>query len=231
MDLNVASKNYTIDEKCNILLDALIFIQENIDASLGFSYNCKSGVCGSCAVRVNGLETLACTKKIKDGDSIEPLKNVAIIKDLIVDDTNISQKINQVDLNLYNKNSVTQANIDAIDVESNCILCNSCYSSCPVFEYNPAFIGPFALTKAYRYFSDQKDPNNVTKLDKIQTNGVWDCTLCGNCSAVCPQSIDIKSDIQKLQNSSVQNGYQNPYMQSFGGFDSGGDFGFNPNGF
>ena len=224
-------RNYTIDEKCNILLDALIFIQENIDASLGFSYNCKSGVCGSCAVRVNGLETLACTKKIKDGDSIEPLKNVAIIKDLIVDDTNISQKINQVDLNLYNKNSVTQANIDAIDVESNCILCNSCYSSCPVFEYNPAFIGPFALTKAYRYFSDQKDPNNVTKLDKIQTNGVWDCTLCGNCSAVCPQSIDIKSDIQKLQNSSVQNGYQNPYMQSFGGFDSGGDFGFNPNGF
>jgi len=232
MVINIASKQYELDKKIDMLLDTLIYIQENIDPSLSFKYNCRSGVCGSCAVRVNGVEKLACDCKIEEGAIVEPLKNLPVVKDLIVESANISSKLQMVEKELYNTHEVTQEEIEAIDVESNCILCNSCYSSCPVYEYNQDFIGPFALTRAYRYFNDKKCDEDTQKLEKVQKSGVWDCTLCGACSMVCPQSIDIKNDIQKLQNFSVQNGYQNPYTaQSFGGFDLGGDFGFNPNGF
>ena len=115
-------------------------------------------------------------------------------------------------------------------------MCNSCYSSCPVYEVNPDFIGPFALARAYRYISDKKESQSKDKLDAIQSSGVWDCTLCGACDLVCPANITIKDDIMKLQNISVQNGYENPaFSSNSGGFDSfdGGDFsgGFNPNGF
>lgn len=235
MNLNICNKEYSLDKKIDILLDVLVYLQENINPSLGFKYNCRSGVCGSCAVRVNGVEKLACCSKINEGDVVEPLKSLPIIKDLIVDSSNIENHLKKVDIKLYKNQSISQKDIENIDIESNCILCNSCYSSCPVYDYNKDFIGPFALTRAYKYFIDAKDKDNIQKLEVLQQGGVWDCTLCSACSMVCPQSIDIKGDIQKLQNLSIQNGFTNPYMQSFdGGFDSGfgsGDFGFNPNGF
>lgn len=232
--LNVCNVNYNIDKKTTNLLDALIEIKK-INKSLGFRYGCKSGICGSCSVRVNGVEKLACTCSISSNDEIEPLKNLPIIKDLIVDDSNIKEKLLQskASLSALSSNQITSSDVDIIDLQSNCILCNSCYSSCPVYEVNKEFIGPFALTRAYRYIHDKKELNTLDKLDVIQSNGVWDCTLCGACSLVCPQNIDIKNDIMKLQNDSVQAGYENPAFSSSGGFDSfsDNDFGFNPNGF
>ena len=226
----------SIDESINNLLEALIYLKENKNNALSFKYGCKSGVCGSCSVRVNGVEKLACGCNIEDNDIIEPLKNLPILKDLIVDDSNIIKKLNQSksQLNEKSTNIITQDDVNIIDIESNCILCNSCYSSCPVYEVNPNFIGPFALARAYRYIEDKKESNKKDKLDSIQLSGVWDCTLCGACDLVCPQNITIKDDIMKLQNISVQNGYENPaFSSSAGGFDSfdSGDFGFNPNGF
>ena len=129
-------------------------------------------------------------------------------------------------------NKVAQEDVKKIDLQSNCILCNSCYSSCPVYEVNKEFLGPFALTRAIRYVNDKKLVNKATILDSIQTNGIWDCTLCSACTLVCPQGIDPKADIMQLQNISVQNGYLNPYTQNldFNSFEV--DFGgFNPNGF
>jgi len=64
-----------------------------------------------------------------------------------------------------------------IDIQSNCILCHSCFSSCPVYEVNPDFLGPFALTRAFRYINDKKESDVKEHIDSIQTNGVWDCTL------------------------------------------------------
>jgi fumarate reductase iron-sulfur subunit len=228
LKLTIINQEYSLDKDISNLLDIFLYIQENLNASLGFKFNCKSGVCGSCSVRVNGVERLACSYKVVDGDLIEPLKNVSVLKDLIIDSSNIKSKLSFIDTTLSSNNQIKQKDIEDIDIESNCILCNSCYSSCPVYDYNKDFIGPFALTKAYRYINDKKDTNIINKIDKIQKNGVWDCTLCGNCSAVCPQGIDIKTDIQKLQNSSVQNGHQNP---AFSSFSFGGNFGFNPNSF
>ncbi len=238
MKLIINDTNYTIDEKISNLLDALVYIKENINPSFAFNYGCKSGNCGSCAVRVNNIETLACTTSIKELDKILPLKNLPIIKDLVVDDQNIIKKLKDSEafLTSLSESSITQNDVDSIDIESSCILCNSCYSSCPVYEVNQEFLGPFALTRVYRYLSDKKESNTKSKYDLIQTNGIWDCTLCGACSIVCPQNIDIKNDIMKLQNLSVQNGYVNPLFSSSSsdfnsGFDSFLSGGFNPNGF
>ena len=234
--ITICSKEYDIKNDNLNLLDTLISIKENQNKSLTFKFGCKSGICGSCSVIVNGVEKLACTCKVYSDDIIEPLKNLTVIRDLVVDNSNIKNKLNQTSANLeeLSSNSINQNDVDKIDLQSNCILCNSCYSSCPIYEVNDDFIGPFALTRAYRYIEDKKENNSQTKLDNIQLNGIWDCTLCGACSLVCPQNIDIKNDIMLLQNISVQKGYENPAFSSTGGgFDSfdSGDFGFNPNGF
>ena len=229
---NFASE-YTIN-KSN-LLQALIEIKTKNDNSLTFRCGCKSGVCGSCAVRVNGVEKLACKTIINENDLIEPIKNSHIIKDLVVDVSHETSLIAKMGLSIDTDNDinkVAQEDVKKIDLQSNCILCNSCYSSCPVYELNKEFLGPFALTRAIRYVNDKKLVNKATILDSIQINGIWDCTLCSACTLVCPQGIDPKADIIQLQNISVQNGYSNPYTQNLD-FNSFEDYfgGFNPNGF
>ncbi|MBD3831299.1 MAG: succinate dehydrogenase/fumarate reductase iron-sulfur subunit [Arcobacter sp.] len=216
------------------LLKALIEIKEEIDSSLSFRCGCKSGVCGSCAVKVNGVERLACKVFIKEDDLIEPLKNIEVIKDLIVNVSHETLLINKTK-SYINKNSnkeIKQENIEKIDLQSNCILCNSCFSSCPVYDVKDSFIGPFALSRALRYVNDEKLESNDEIISSVQTDGIWDCTLCSACTLVCPQGIDPKADIMQLQNISVQKGYTNPNFQNFS-FDFNDDFGggFNPNGF
>lgn len=215
------------------LLKALIEIKQYNDSTLTFRCGCKSGVCGSCAVKVNGIEKLACRTKINQNDLIESLSNINIIKDLVIDvshETFLLDKVKSyIDIN--SNKEINQEDIEKIDLQSNCILCNSCYSSCPIYSINKDFIGPFALTRALRYVDDKKLKDKKEILNNIQTNGIWDCTLCGACSLVCPQSIDPKADILKLQNISFQEGFSNPNLNNFGmNFDYEFD-GFNPNGF
>ncbi len=238
MKISINKIEFDIDDKITNLLDAFLYIKENINKSFAFNYGCRSGNCGTCSVRVNGSEVLACTANIKNLDEILPLKNLPVVKDLIVDNENIKIKLKLAEAFLSvtdTKITISQNEVDKIDIESSCILCNSCYSSCPVYEANQEFLGPFALTRAYRYLNDTKELSNKSKLDAIQSNGVWDCTLCGACNMVCPQNIDIKNDILKLQNLSVQNGYPNPAFSSSNtfsdGFNSFLSGGFNPNGF
>ena len=218
------------------LLQALIEIKKEKDSTLTFRCGCKSGVCGSCAVRVNGIEKLACKTNLNENDLIEPIKNSNIIKDLVVDVSHETLLISKMDLSIdgnMESKQISQEDMKNIDLQSNCILCNSCYSSCPVYDVNKEFLGPYALTRALRYVNDAKNSNNLTIIDSIQTNGIWDCTLCSACTLVCPQNIDPKADIVKLQNISVQKGYSNPYTQNFDFNDNfSDDFGgFNPNGF
>ena len=216
------------------LLKALEEIKKDQDSSLAYRCGCKSGVCGSCAIRINGVEKLACRTTIKDGDLIEPLKNSKVIKDLVVDvshETLLIKKTNSAIKQKKENLTLTQKDVLKIDIQSNCILCNACYSSCPVYDVNKEFLGPFALTRALRYENDKKGQNEEI-INNIQTNGIWDCTLCSACTFVCPQGIDPKMDIMQLQNISIQKGYSNPYMNTFDnnmGFDSN-DFGFDPNG-
>lgn len=203
-----------------VLLDGLRHIKEKTDRSLSFSFMCRSGVCGSCAVRVNGKEVLACEYKPNEGDYIEPLNNTQTVRDLIVDQKHVhttlkSSKAYGLDMH---KEELSEEDAKMIERQSDCILCSSCYSSCPVYETNPSFLGPFALTRVYRYVADKREKAKKPHIDAVVQNGIWDCTLCGNCTAVCPQGIDPKSDIMMLQSWAAKFGYQNPNLSSFGSF-------------
>jgi fumarate reductase iron-sulfur subunit len=173
---------------------------------------------------------LACAIKVEDGDLIEPLRAHNVIRDLKV---NKSAKLDTIKrekayLKEYKEVALSPKDEELTAIQSDCILCDSCYSACPVFEVNKEFLGPFALTRAYRYAVDKRLQEPKEIIESIQQNGVWDCTLCGECTLVCPKGIDPKADIIQLRNLSAQNGYMDPNLTA--GFNGGG-FGFNPNGF
>ncbi|PHS40111.1 MAG: succinate dehydrogenase [Sulfurovum sp.] len=211
------------------LLNALSYIKETQDATLTFSAGCRASVCGTCAVRVNGREELSCAYKVKPGDIIEPLQYHPVLRDLKVDKHKSQETLSKSTAWLHSFQEATPNHSDEklSEVQTDCILCDACYSACPVYAVNPDFLGPFALTRAYRYSVDKRESNVKTIIDNIQHDGVWDCTLCGECTAVCPKGIDPKMDITMLRGLSVQEGYSDPSFmtQSFGT----PNFGFDPN--
>lgn len=223
MKINIKRESiaqYEVDMQGRTLLEVLNEIKTKIDSSLTYNSGCRSSVCGSCAVRVNGREVLACSYHVKDGDFIEPLNNMPIIRDLVVDmdkayGFNTKAKAWQ---SIEAENiSLSQADEKLNELQSDCILCASCYSACPVYAVNSDFLGPFSLTRVWRYVSDKREQNPKEKIDTIQTNGVWDCTLCNECTLVCPQEISSKADIEKLRAKSAIYGYMDPSFSNFGG--------------
>lgn len=220
-------KSYEIPLESCTLLEALYYIKEKVDPTLTFNSGCRSEVCGSCAMRVNGREVLACGYKPKEGDTIEPLSKMPILKDLVVDHQKAHNTLKRVKSWLdrpATPESMEPEDEKRIEKQSDCILCSSCYSVCPVLEVDEAFLGPFALTRAYRYTSDVRCTEPKERIDAIQEKGVWDCTLCGECTAVCPQGIDPKMDIMMLRSKSGQYGYMDPSFASGGDDMFGGGF-------
>jgi len=217
---------YEISLSSPTLLEALSYIKSEVDPTLAFDSGCRSEVCGSCAVRVNGREKLSCGYKVQDGDKIEPLKYLDIVKDLVVEAEGSFMALVKTRAFLEKEKSVLQTYEDEkkIERQSDCILCNSCYSACPVVEVNKEFLPPFVQTRVYRYISDKRCEDEKSRIDLVQKNGIWDCTLCGECTAVCPQNIDPKMDIMMLRSRSAQHGYMDPNFAS-GGFGGGLDFG------
>ena len=230
MELHIKRTNqeepvsYCVELEGVTLLTLLNHIKTKIDPTLTYSHGCRSGVCGSCAVRVNGREQLMCEYKPRDGDHVEPIRNVRVIRDLVVDSSPIG-RFNRV-ANGWSEGSreggVSEDDARRIETQSDCILCTSCYSACPVYAVNPDFIGPFALTRVWRYVNDVREEKSDMKIAAIQTNGIWDCTLCGECVSVCPQNIASAQDIRMLRNKSGMMGYSDPNMNFNGGFGFGG---------
>jgi len=214
-------ESFDIPFKSTTLLKALFHIKHEIDNSLTFSSNCRSGVCGTCAVRVNGKEVLACSYNLEENDCIEPLSYHQVQRDLKVNKQKVREtlKYSSAWLQRSQETEIGEEQVRVTEKQTDCILCDSCYSSCPVLEINPNFIGPFALTRAYRYTVDPREGDVQAIIDNIQTNGIWDCTLCGNCTEACPQGIDPKMDITMLRGTSSQFGYSDPNFQTM-------DFGF-----
>ena len=211
--------DYELPLSSPTLLEALEYIKKEIDPTLTFGSGCRSEVCGSCAVRVNGKEKLACGYKVEDGDEIEALDKLPILKDLVVDADVSFMTLVKTRAFLEKEKVVKQNSEDEkkIERQSDCILCNSCFSSCPVLEVNKNFLGPFALSRVLRYTNDKRCEEEKTKIDLIQKDGIWDCTLCGECTAVCPQNIDPKMDILTLRSKSTKYGYIDPNFGNFGG--------------
>ncbi len=219
--------SYEIADADLTLLEALSEIKTTQDASLSFSSGCRSSVCGSCSMRVNGKEVLACAYKVKAGDVVEPLKNMAVVRDLVVDFSKAYETMSRAKTWITAKEErikVSEEDEALNELQSDCILCGSCYSACPVYAVNDDFLGPFALTRAWRYVSDVREDGVMDKIETIQANGIWDCTLCDECTVVCPSNISSKQDIVKLRGKSGILGFMDPnFMNNFGG--GGLDFG------
>ena len=229
------TEEFEVTQKGTVL-NSLIEIKTQKDNTLTYRCGCRTGVCGSCAVKVNGVERLACKTLLKEDDLIEPINNSKVLRDLVVDLSHEEKflKDSKTYLKKLSDEEITTKDEKLIDIQSNCILCQSCFSSCPVYEVNKEFVGPYSLTRALRYVNDKKEANTLDIISSIQDNGVWDCTLCGNCTLVCPQFIDPKTDIMNLRMKSVQAGFEDKSLAQFNsGFDTGFDpsGGFNPNGF
>ncbi|MBU0719980.1 4Fe-4S dicluster domain-containing protein [bacterium] len=220
---------YEVDLENPTLLEALNEIKTKQDASLSFASGCRSSVCGSCSMRVNQKEVLACAYKVQEGDLVEPLKNVPVIRDLVVDMDKayaFNAKAKAWQSSLSHGIELTQEDEKRNEIQSDCILCGSCYSACPVYAVNEEFLGPFSLTRIWRYVTDVREENPVDKIETVQTKGIWDCTLCNECTIVCPQGISSKSDIEKLRSKSAMEGYTDPNFSNFGGTSFGSGFGF-----
>lgn len=218
--------DYDVDFEGVTLLELLTHIKTQVDHTLTFTSGCRSSVCGSCAMRVNDKEVLACSYKVQNGDVITPLKNMKVVRDLVVDNSQAMRfnKASHAWGEIERVENISQSDAKLNELQSDCILCGSCYSACPVYSVNDTFKGPFALTRVWRYVSDvrESDEGVKDKLETVQNSGIWDCTLCNECVPVCPQNIAPKQDISMLRSKSGIFGFMDPnFANSFGGgFDS-----------
>lgn len=229
LSLSQGEVSYEIPDSCDTLLSAFFYIREHYNPTFAFGANCRSRICGSCAVTVNDKPALACAVMVSDGMKVSPLKHVTCIQDLWVNDNALFSPLRQLKSSLQPKTSIiSEEESHRFRLQEECILCGSCSSICPVLETNPSFLAPFALTKLWRYRSDVRHASSQSELETIQMNGIWDCVLCGECALVCPKGINSKNDIIFLRTQSSACGYQDPQATmsfGFGGFSTFNDLG------
>ncbi len=202
------------------VLDLLHKIKWEQDGTLAFRRSCAHGICGSCAMKINGQNRLACEtnlKNLKDPTrvTIEPLQSLPVIKDLVVDMSDFFKKYEIVKPYLIAKTPPPSAeryqsveDRQLIDESTKCILCGACSTSCPSNWKNPNFLGPAALLKAFRYSFDSRDEGAAERLDIVdQNDGVWRCHTIFNCVEACPKEINITWHISELKKRLVSRDY------------------------
>ena len=208
-------QEYTVEVDPNArLLDALMDVKRFQDGSLGFRKSCAHGVCGSDAMRINGQDGLACKTLVKevaeeDGATVvvEPLRHLPVQRDLIVDQAEFFEKYKSIKPFLINDEPVAEKErIQSpeerlqFDDTTNCILCASCYSACPIPEEHPAFIGPAAIAQAFRFLADSRDKGEEQRLPVLDdADGVWLCENHFKCTQACPRSILITKRINQTK--------------------------------
>jgi succinate dehydrogenase / fumarate reductase iron-sulfur subunit len=201
-------------EPTDRLLDVLMDIKRFQDGTLGFRKSCAHGVCGSDAMRINGKDGLACKTLVRDvaendGDTVtvEPLAHFPVLRDLIVDQSIFFEKYRSVRPFLINDEPVAQkeriqSQDDRLvfDDTTNCILCASCYSACPVLGENEAFLGPAAIVQAFRFNEDTRDRGFEQRLGALDApDGVWPCQNHFKCTQCCPREILITKRINQTK--------------------------------
>jgi succinate dehydrogenase / fumarate reductase iron-sulfur subunit len=203
----------SVDEYTTVL-EALIWIRENIDPSLAFRYSCRMGLCGSCAMEINRKPRLACQTRISEvGDplTLSPLRRYKVIKDLVPDLQPFFSKYGDAKPYLIAADPSEQenpthpyrqlpSNVEEYLQFNYCFECGICYSECPVTKEDPDFLGPAALTVAYRYSMDSRDAALPDRIKKINgTHGIWECRVETLCSDFCPKGVDPSLAIQKMK--------------------------------
>ena len=209
------------------VLDALIKIREEQDGTLSLRCSCRSSICGSCAMRINGHAALACkvqaVNALVEGNTIviEPAGVMPVIKDLVVDFDLFWDKIREVEPYLQPQGEEPEAEYIAsnesmrhLSSVTGCIMCGACVSECTVLEVDPTFLGPAALAKAYRFTADPRDGDakgvSKERLEQlVEPTGMWDCTRCGECVTACPKGVDPMGRIMALRDQAMEAGLNN----------------------
>ncbi|GAA3769342.1 succinate dehydrogenase iron-sulfur subunit [Streptomyces chiangmaiensis] len=201
-----------IDPKERVL-DGLHKIKWDMDGTLTFRRSCAHGICGSDAMRINGKNRLACKTLIKDINpekpiTIEPIKGLTVLKDLVVDMEPFFQAYRDVMPFLVTKetNEPTRERLQSaedrarFDDTTKCILCAACTSSCPVFWNDGQYFGPAAIVNAHRFIFDSRDEAGEQRLEILNDkDGVWRCRTTFNCTDACPRGIEVTKAIQEVK--------------------------------
>jgi len=202
-------QEYDVDlNKCGpMVLDALIKIKNEMDPTLTFRRSCREGICGSCAMNIGGVNTLACISKIEDSGKatkIYPLPHMYVIKDLVPDMNNFYEQYRSIQPWLQNEQAEAKdnkgqlQNLQSVDDRSKldglyeCILCACCSTSCPSYWWNgDKYLGPAVLMQAYRWMIDSRDTQTVDRLDKLRDPfSVYRCHTIMNCTKTCPKGLN-----------------------------------------
>ncbi len=213
--------NVETDAFSNVL-DGLLKIKTKTDPTLSMRYSCRMGICGSCGMVINDKPSLACEtnvwENIKDEKiTVAPMLGHPLLKDLVTDFDDFFEKHLFVNPYLFRNDlgekyhptqqyNQTKEQLDKFLPFSDCIMCGLCLDACPVVNTNQEFIGPQALSQAYRYYADSRDEAGKARLDHIDLlKGVWGCEFAASCSDVCPKGVDPAFAIQLLKTEIIKN--------------------------
>ena len=215
------------------ILDALLALQRGPCPDLAFRFSCRVGMCGSCAMVVNGRERLTCSTLIKTvGDvlRIEPLRNLPVVRDLAVDlkpffaayQRSIPQFIPRDDLDTHDFYPIPHDSAEgqAMDHQPQCIDCGACYSACTLVTLNPRYLGPMALHRALNLIADPRDKARGERLQIVASEtGAFRCHTLGNCREVCPRGISPTQSIERLKRMAVWNLFRRMFSKARPSFD------------
>jgi succinate dehydrogenase / fumarate reductase, iron-sulfur subunit len=202
---------FTVEaEPTDRILDALHTAKWTIDGTLTFRRSCAHGVCGSDAMVINGANGLACLQLIQNVGteiSLEPIRGLPVIKDLVVDMEPFFAQYRSVlpylintDDPGYKERYQSAEDRERFDDTTKCILCACCTTSCPVYWGNPNYVGPAAIVNAHRFIFDSRDEGTEQRLDILnQKSGVWRCRTAFNCSECCPRGIKVTQAIEEVK--------------------------------
>jgi len=195
-----------------MVLDALLHIKNTIDSTLTFRRSCREGICGSCAMNINGVNRLACTTPMEDlGREIRiyPLPHMPVIKDLVPDLTNFYAQYAAVKPWLQTRTPAppdrerlqSKQDREKIDRPANCILCACCSTACPSYWWNSdRYLGPAALLAAYRWIVDSRDEATGERLDQLEDPfRLYRCHTIMNCADVCPKDLNPAKAIAEIK--------------------------------
>ena len=197
-------------EPTDRVLDALHTAKWTVDGTLTFRRSCAHGVCGSDAMVINGANGLACVQLIQDvgtSISLEPIRGLPVIKDLVVDMEPFFAQYRSVlpylinhDEPGYKERLQSPEDRERFDDTTKCILCACCTTSCPVYWGNSDYVGPAAIVNAHRFIFDSRDQGAEQRLDILnQRSGVWRCRTVFNCSECCPRGIKVTEAIEEIK--------------------------------
>jgi len=199
-------------EPTDRVLDALHKVKWDLDGSLTFRRSCAHGVCGSDAMRINGKNRLACKTLIKDVNpsqpiTVEPIKGLPVLKDLVVDMEPFFDAYRAVmPFLVTDGNEPTRERLQSpedrerFDDTTKCILCAACTTSCPVYWTDGQYFGPQAIVGAHRFIFDSRDEGTAQRLEVLNDKeGVWRCRTTFNCTEACPRGIEVTKAIQEVK--------------------------------